>query len=50
MNSTPRVTDDQADDFLFAEEAEATVVEGKAAWKVLIADDEPDVHVATKLV
>lgn len=50
MNSTPRLTDDQADDFLFAEEAEVTATEGKAAWKVLIADDEPDVHVATKLV
>ncbi len=50
MNSTPRVTDDQTDDFHFAEEAEVVAAEGKAAWKVLIADDEPDVHVATKLV
>ena len=50
MNSNPRVTDDQADDFLFAEEAEVTASERKSAWKVLIADDEPDVHVATKLV
>jgi len=50
MNSTPRVADDQTDDFLFAEEAEVVAAEGKAAWKVLIADDEPDVHVATKLV
>lgn len=50
MNNTTRVTDDQADDFLFAEEAEVAATEEKAAWKVLIADDEPDVHVATKLV
>lgn len=39
-----------ADDFAFADEGEAANAGKKAAWKILIADDEPDVHVATKLV
>jgi response regulator RpfG family c-di-GMP phosphodiesterase len=47
MNSTERET---ADDFSFSDEDAAETAAEKAAWKVLIADDEPDVHVATKLV
>jgi response regulator RpfG family c-di-GMP phosphodiesterase len=39
-----------ADDFLFVEETDAEAVVKKDAWKVIIADDELDVHVATKLV
>jgi response regulator RpfG family c-di-GMP phosphodiesterase len=47
MKDTER---EAADDFAFSEEEEAGTAGEKAAWKVLIADDEPDVHVATKLV
>jgi response regulator RpfG family c-di-GMP phosphodiesterase len=50
MNNKAREPGDQADDFLFAEEADVGAGGEKAAWKVIIADDEPDVHVATKLV
>lgn len=50
MNSTARDAGDQSEDFLFADEAEVDATGEKAVWKVLIADDEPDVHVATKLV
>lgn len=50
MISTARETNHEADDFLFADEDGSAVIGGEAAWKVLIADDEPDVHVATKLV
>lgn len=38
------------DNFDFAEEASVVADSERAAWKILIADDEPDVHIATKLV
>jgi response regulator RpfG family c-di-GMP phosphodiesterase len=41
---------DAIDDFAFADESETVASSEKVAWKILIADDEPDVHVATKLV
>ena len=40
---------DAEDDDLFLDEEDAATHE-KAKWKVLIADDDLDVHVATKLV
>ena len=50
MNQTTTNSADAADDFLFADEADAGVAAKKEPWKVIIADDELDVHVATKLV
>ncbi len=41
--------DQDEDDFLFSEEDSAPVSE-RAPWKVLIADDDEDVHRASKLV
>ena len=50
MSTSLPETTEEAGEFMFAEEQDAPVAMGGAAWKVLIADDEPDVHVATKLV
>lgn len=50
MNSTTSETVDMADEFVFDNEVEPAETIEAAAWKVLIADDEPDVHIATKLV
>jgi response regulator RpfG family c-di-GMP phosphodiesterase len=50
MNQTTTNTADEADDFCFADEADAGAAAKKEPWKVIIADDELDVHVATKLV
>ena len=41
---------DSGDDFLFDEEDNTGAAAKKEPWKVIIADDELDVHVATKLV
>lgn len=43
---------DKADDLdnMFVDEVDAVATVEKAPWKILIADDEADVHVATKLV
>ncbi|WP_215395533.1 response regulator [Rheinheimera oceanensis] len=38
-----------SDDFLFAEEPEPTVAVLNGSWKVLIVDDESEVHAVTKL-
>lgn len=38
-----------ANDFLFADEPEAPVPHHNGSWKVLIVDDEPEVHAVTKL-
>ncbi|MCC2616017.1 DUF3369 domain-containing protein [Aestuariibacter halophilus] len=38
-----------SDDFLFAEDTEEELPEEKGTWKVLIVDDEPEVHAVTKL-
>ena len=38
-----------ANDFLFAEEPEEVVQISRGSWKVLIVDDEPEVHAVTKL-
>ena len=38
-----------SDDFLFAEEPEETTPVTTGSWKVLIVDDEPEVHAVTKL-
>ena len=38
-----------ANDFLFAEEPEEVVHISRGSWKVLIVDDEPEVHAVTKL-
>ncbi|KKO47333.1 metal-dependent phosphohydrolase [Arsukibacterium ikkense] len=37
------------DAFLFADESEPTAVVNHGHWKVLIVDDEPEVHTVTKL-
>ncbi|MCV2886663.1 DUF3369 domain-containing protein [Aestuariibacter sp. AA17] len=37
------------DEFLFAEDNEEVVVEELGTWKVLVVDDEPEVHAVTKL-
>ncbi|NRQ44272.1 DUF3369 domain-containing protein [Rheinheimera sp. YQF-2] len=37
------------DDFLFAEEPEHVETVSHGSWKVLIVDDEPEVHAVTKL-
>lgn len=38
-----------ANDFLFADEPEVTTPTHNGSWKVLIVDDEPEVHAVTKL-
>lgn len=38
-----------ANDFLFAEEPEEEIYVSRGSWKVLIVDDEPEVHAVTKL-
>lgn len=38
-----------SDDFLFAEDTEEDVVEEIGTWKILVVDDEPEVHAVTKL-
>ncbi|MDX1392727.1 MAG: DUF3369 domain-containing protein, partial [Rheinheimera sp.] len=38
-----------SDDFLFAEESEQAEPALHGSWKVLIVDDEPEVHAVTKL-
>lgn len=38
------------DTLLFAEDSEDTVTESSAKWKVLIVDDEPEIHQVTRLV
>lgn len=38
-----------SDKFLFAEDTEDEVIEDQGFWKVLIVDDEPEVHAVTKL-
>jgi len=38
-----------ANDFLFAEEPEELPATHQGSWKVLIVDDEPEVHAVTKL-
>ncbi|WP_026374642.1 DUF3369 domain-containing protein [Aestuariibacter salexigens] len=37
------------DDFLFADDTDEEVSEELGSWKVLIVDDEPEVHAVTKL-
>jgi response regulator RpfG family c-di-GMP phosphodiesterase len=50
MNQTTAKPADAGDDFLFADEIDVAAKAKKDPWKVIIADDELDVHVATKLV
>lgn len=38
-----------SDNFIFAEDTEEEVHEHRGSWKVLIVDDEPEVHAVTKL-
>ncbi|WP_416305003.1 DUF3369 domain-containing protein [Neptunicella sp. SCSIO 80796] len=38
-----------SDDFLFADEEEEQVLEDRSNWKILIVDDEPEIHTVTKL-
>lgn len=38
-----------SDEFLFAEDTEEEVHDSLGTWKVLIVDDEPEVHAVTKL-
>ena len=38
-----------ANDFLFAEEPEEQAPIHHGSWKILIVDDEPEVHAVTKL-
>ena len=37
------------DDFLFADDDDEELTEELGVWKVLIVDDEPEVHAVTKL-
>ena len=37
------------DDFLFADDDNENEQEDLGSWKVLIVDDEPEVHAVTKL-
>ncbi len=37
------------DDFLFADDDDENEQEDLGSWKVLIVDDEPEVHAVTKL-
>lgn len=41
---------DESGAFQFADESDEITSVGETPWKILLADDEPDVHVATKLV
>ena len=38
------------DELLFADETESAFVENRDAWKILIADDEEEVHAVTQMV
>ena len=38
-----------SEDFLFADEPEEQVEEQLGTWKILVVDDEPEVHAVTKL-
>lgn len=38
-----------SEDFLFADEPDEEVLEDEGSWKILIVDDEPEVHAVTKL-
>lgn len=38
-----------SDDFLFADDSEEEIVEERSSWKILVVDDEPEVHAVTKL-
>lgn len=38
-----------SDDFLFADDVEEEEIQHRGSWKVLIVDDEPEVHAVTKL-
>lgn len=38
-----------SDDFLFADDVEEETLPERASWKVLIVDDEPEIHAVTKL-
>jgi len=49
MNQNASENADDLDN-MFVDEVDAVATVEKAPWKVLIADDEADVHVATKLV
>lgn len=49
MNSTSGGTHAQADGLTIIEDADKDAAARATPWKVLIVDDEPDVHVATKL-
>ncbi len=38
-----------SDDLLFLDESDDEIIEERSTWKVLIVDDEPEVHAVTKL-
>lgn len=38
-----------SDDFLFADDIEEEIIEERDSWKILVVDDEPEVHAVTKL-
>ena len=38
-----------SDDLLFIDEDDDEIKEDLGAWKILIVDDEPEVHAVTKL-
>ena len=38
-----------SDEFLFADDTEEELQEERASWKILVVDDEPEVHAVTKL-
>lgn len=38
-----------SDDFLFADDNEEEIEEQRESWKILVVDDEPEVHAVTKL-
>ena len=38
-----------SDEFMFAEDTEESVHETLGTWKILVVDDEPEVHAVTKL-
>ena len=38
-----------SDDLLFIDEDDDEIEEDLGAWKILIVDDEPEVHAVTKL-
>ncbi|MBF0197564.1 MAG: hypothetical protein HQL32_07630, partial [Planctomycetes bacterium] len=39
-----------SDDLLFAPESESEEIEQKGSWKVLIVDDDYDIHEITKII